>query len=167
MLHAGKLLGLDEPAAAQVVNAGGASPFLVLCDHAGRLVPGALGDLGVSAAEMERHIAWDIGGWAVSTLSGAALDAVVIGQRYSRLVVDCNRTPGHAGSMPSVSDGTAIPGNVGLSEPEAAARLAEVFWPYHAAVTAELDRRQDEGRPTVVVAMHSFTPVLGGVARPW
>ena len=167
MSHAGKLLGMDEPAAAWVENAAGRSPFLVLCDHAGRRVPRALGDLGVPAGEMERHIAWDIGGHAVSTLLGQALDAVVIGQTYSRLVVDCNRAPGHAGSMPPVSDGTRIPGNEGLSDEARAARLGEVFWPYHAAITSELDRRLEADQPTVVLSMHSFTPVFGGVARPW
>ena len=157
------LLQPDEPTPVYTLNPGGRSPFLILCDHAGRRIPRALGDLGVAAAEMERHIAYDIGAAAVSALLGAALDAPVIGQVYSRLVIDCNRRPGNATSIPPISDGTAIPGNEGLTEADIGARIREIFDPYHTAIDLELKRRTT----TCTIAMHSFTPVYGGVARPW
>jgi len=150
-----------------VEGAGGASPFLILCDHAGRAVPTALGDLGVGPADWERHIAWDIGAGAVSVLLAKRLGAVMIAQAYSRLVIDCNRRPGHATSIPPLSDGTAIPANAGLDPGQAALRVAEIFAPYHAAIVAELDRRAACGQASVVIAVHSFTPVFGGVARRW
>ena len=161
------LLTPAEPLPVRIENPDGASPLVILCDHAGQLVPGRLGDLGVPAAEMQRHIAWDIGAAAVSTLLGQALGAVVISQRYSRLVVDCNRTPGHPTSIPAVSDGTAVPGNTGLDPAAIALRICEIFDPYHAAIAAELDRRAAAGRPCAVIAMHSFTPMFAGFARPW
>ena len=167
MQGSANILADDEPSPVRIVNAAGASPFLILGDHAGRLVPRSLGDLGVSAADMDRHIAWDIGIEPVNLLLGQALDATVILQRYSRLVIDCNRTPGHRTSMPAISDGTAVPGNTGLDAGCIAARTTEIFAPYHAAIAAEIDRRAAAGRPCVVIAMHSFTPVFGGVARPW
>jgi predicted N-formylglutamate amidohydrolase len=161
------LLGADDPAPVSVSNPQGRSAFLLVCDHAGRRVPARLGDLGVGSADWERHIAWDIGAAGVCAVLGPLMDAMCIEQVYSRLVIDCNRTPGHPTSIPPRSDGTEVPGNQGVAEDERAARVAEIFQPYHAAIAAEIDRRQTLGRPVVLIAMHSFTPVMGGVARPW
>ena len=159
------LLAADEPAPVEISNPTGASPLLIVSDHAGRLVPRRLGDLGVAAAEMDRHIAYDIGIGPVGAQLAERLDAVLIAQRYSRLVIDCNRTPGHPTSIPPVSDGTVIPANVDLGADDADARVRGIFAPYHAAIAAELDRRGTA--PCAVIALHSFTPVFGGVARPW
>ena len=134
-------------------------------DHAGRAIPQALGDLGVAAADLQRHIAWDIGVQGLGVRLADMLGACFIAQRYSRLVIDCNRDPARADAMPEVSDGTAIPGNVGLTAADRAARVADLFVPYHRAIAAELDARA--GRPTLVVALHSFTPVMAGFRRPW
>jgi predicted N-formylglutamate amidohydrolase len=162
-----KLLGADEVPPVLEVAADGASPYLFTCDHYGRLTPRALGDLGVSAGEWERHIAWDIGIGAVTTALSQALGAHMIAQTYSRLVIDCNRPPGVASSIPVISDATRIPGNEGLSAADAEARRVEIFQPYHDRLAAILDQRSREKRPTILVAMHSFTPVYAGVARPW
>lgn len=159
------LLALDEPAPVTVRNENGASPFLIVADHAGNLTPRALGKLGVSDAEWQRHIGWDIGIAGVCRAIADKLGATIIQQNYSRLIVDCNRTPGTATSMPEVSEATAVPGNVGLSEAQKAARVAEIFSPYHDRIEAELDRRRAEGRPTALIAMHSFTPVFKGESR--
>jgi predicted N-formylglutamate amidohydrolase len=161
------LLGPDDPRPVTVMNPGGRSAWLLVCDHAGRAVPRALGDLGVPAAEWERHIAWDIGMAGVCAALAETLDAVCIAQAYSRLVIDCNRRPGHPTSIAPASDGTAIPGNQAVCAAAAAARVREIFDPYHAAIASCLDARQAAGVPAVVVAMHSFTPVLAGQSRPW
>jgi predicted N-formylglutamate amidohydrolase len=95
------------------------------------------------------------------------LDACFIEQRYSRLVVDCNRAPDHAGAVPVESDGTVVPGNVGLGEGERAARMGEIHAPYQAAIGEVLAERDSAGRATILVALHSFTPAMQGVARPW
>jgi predicted N-formylglutamate amidohydrolase len=162
-----RLLGPDDPDPVWVTNPHGRSAFLLVCDHAGRRVPSRLGDLGVGAADWDRHIAWDIGAAGVCAALAPLLDAVCIEQVYSRLVIDCNRRPGHPTSIPPRSDGTEVPGNQGLSEAQIAARVTEIFEPYHTAIAAEIDRRQSVGRPVVLIAMHSFTPVMGGVSRPW
>lgn len=161
------LLGAEDPAPVILTNPQGVSAFLLVCDHAGRHVPARLGDLGVGAADWERHIAWDIGAAGVCAALAPALGAVGIEQAYSRLVIDCNRQPGHPTSIAPRSDGTEVPGNQGLGEASKAARVAEIFRPYHDAIAAEIDRRMAIGQPTVLVAMHSFTPVFGGVRRPW
>jgi predicted N-formylglutamate amidohydrolase len=130
-------------------------------------VPRALGDLGVAAAEWERHIAWDIGIGGVTEMLSDALCAHMIAQRYSRLVIDCNRPPGVASSIPVISEATRIAGNEGLTHDDREARRVEVFKPYHDRLADILDRRLNAGRPTVLLAMHSFTPVYAAVARPW
>jgi predicted N-formylglutamate amidohydrolase len=154
-----------ELAAAIVQNPGAASPFLLVGDHAGRDIPPDLGDLGVAPADLERHIAWDIGVAGLGARLSEALDATFVRQRWSRLVIDCNRDPARPDAMPTVSDGTPVPGNVGLTPADRAARVRAVFQPYHDAIAAALDARA--GRRTVVVALHSFTPVMAGFRRPW
>ena len=149
------------------ICAGGPSPFFLTCDHYGRLVPRALGDLGVPASEWERHIAYDIGIGGVTTQLSHALSAHMIAQTYSRLVIDCNRPPGVPSSIPILSDATRIPGNEGLSQAAKEARRIDIFEPYHDRIAAILDARAQKEQPTILLAMHSFTPVYAGVARPW
>ena len=155
------LLEDDEPSPFCVLNEAGASRFFLTADHAGREIPRALGDLGLSAAERARHIAWDIGIAEVTRGLAVALDATAVLQTYSRLVIDCNRQPGVASAFAQVSEATRVPGNAGLSEADKAARRMAVFEPYHAEITRLLGARP--GR--VYLAMHSFTPVYMGVAR--
>ncbi len=155
------LLGDDEPRPFCVVNEAGASRFFLTADHAGCVIPRALGDLGLSAVERGRHIAWDIGIAEVTRGLAAALDATAVLQNYSRLVIDCNRPPEVAAAFPQVSEATPVPGNFGLSEADKAARRRAVFDPYHDEITRLLAARP--GR--IYLAMHSFTPVYLGVAR--
>ena len=162
-----RLLAADEPPPFTVDNEAGKSPFLIVADHAGKHFPRRLEQLGVSDAECERHIAWDIGIGAVCRLLGQALDAVVIRQNYSRLVIDCNRTPGSETSIADLSELTAVPGNIGLSERDKLARVREIFQPYHDRIADELNRRRKATRPTALISVHSFTPVYMTVTRPW
>jgi predicted N-formylglutamate amidohydrolase len=159
----GTLLGEQDPPAASVINRQGRSPFLLIGDHAGNRVPALLGTLGLPLAERERHIGWDIGIGALGEALAARIDAVFVRQTYSRLVIDCNRDPASAEAVPETSDGTAIPGNSGLNAADRAARVADIHAPYQAAITAEIARRSE----TILIALHSFTPVMGGIARPW
>ncbi len=161
------LLAADEPQPVTVTNENGRSPFVIVADHAGKYLPRRLQMLGLQEAECERHIAWDIGAGAVACLIGDALDAVVIRQNYSRLAIDCNRTPGSQTSIVELSELTTVPGNIGLSKAQMEARVREIFQPYHDRIAGELDRREGAGRPTTLIAMHSFTPVFKAVARPW
>ena len=148
-------------------NAAGASPFLFTCDHYGRLLPEKLGKLGLPNGELSRHIAYDIGIAGVAEQLSALCDAHLVAQRYSRLVIDCNRPPNAASSIPRLSEATIIPGNEALAADEIALRRRDIFDPYHRRIDAILDQRLGAGRPTVLVSLHSFTPVYAGVARPW
>jgi predicted N-formylglutamate amidohydrolase len=148
-------------------NTSGRSPFLLTCDHYGRTIPAILGDLGLPASELKRHIAWDIGIAGVADALSEHLDAHLIAQRYSRLVIDCNRPPEATGSIPRISEATVIPGNEGLAREAAEVRRQQIFDPYHRRIAEAIDRRLRENIPTVLVSLHSFTPVYAGIARPW
>lgn len=161
------LLGEDEPSPSMIVNAAGLSPFLLIGDHAGNAIPRRLDELGLGAADRERHIAWDIGVRDLGTALASMLDACFIHQYYSRLVIDCNRDPAHPGAAPALADGSIVPGNEDLSASALASRVAAIHRPYHVHIEDVLARRIAARRPTVLLALHSFTPVLGKAARPW
>ncbi|HEY2899624.1 MAG TPA: N-formylglutamate amidohydrolase [Polyangia bacterium] len=161
------LLGGDDPPPFEVAGRDGRSPFFLICDHAGRRLPRVLGSLGLSPAELGRHIAWDIGAGAVARQLAAVLDAHVVWQTYSRLVIDCNRPLAAVDSIAKISEQTVIPGNSTFEPEQAASRVREVFQPYHDEIDRALAQRSTAGRPTMVVAVHSFTPVFKGRARPW
>jgi predicted N-formylglutamate amidohydrolase len=160
-------LTTSEPAALTIDRPQGASDFLLVCDHASRSIPRSLGSLGLDDAQLSSHIAWDIGAAGVARRLSALLDATVVLQNYSRLVIDCNRPPGSTSSIPTQSEYARITGNEGLSAADANARVSAIFAPYHDGLSAVLDQRRNAGRHTLLVAVHSFTPVYLGKARPW
>jgi predicted N-formylglutamate amidohydrolase len=157
----------DDDGVFEIVRPGGASPYFLVCDHAGRRLLPSAGSLGLPASELERHIAWDIGIGGVSSKLAERIDAFLIRQSYSRLMIDCNRPTESPDSIATISETTRIPGNEGISRADAEARARMIFHPYHDRIRAELDARQASGRRTVLVAMHSFTPSFKGVSRPW
>ncbi|CAN5169079.1 N-formylglutamate amidohydrolase [soil metagenome] len=144
---------------------GAPSPFLLLGDHTGRAIPRVLGRLGLADADLDLHIALDIGIEGLGSELSALLDATFIHQRYSRLVIDCNRQPGSPGAVLEVSDGVPIPGNVDLDPEAVQARVAEIYQPYQDEIARTLDARA--GQPTLLIALHSFTPSMQGDHRPW
>jgi predicted N-formylglutamate amidohydrolase len=163
--HAAGLLAADEPPPFFELARHGASPFVIVVDHASPRIPRSLYGLGLPAAELKRHIAWDIGALAVARRVAVTLDAALIAQNYSRLVIDCNRDPEVASSIPLISESTAIPGNADLSDEQRAMRRRQIFEPYHKRIADLLDARAAAGRPTILVAQHSMTDVYGGVRR--
>ena len=160
-----RLLETDEPAALQEFLAAGRSDFLIVADHAGARIPRSLGCLGLPEAELQRHIAWDIGALGVARRVAQILDAPLISQTYSRLVIDCNRDPEVESSIPRISERREIPGNIDLSAAQIAARRAEVFDPYHRHIRALIDARIAAGRRTILVAQHTMTDVYNSVRR--
>jgi predicted N-formylglutamate amidohydrolase len=169
------LLGADDPPPFDVSGREAPSPFVIICDHASRRLPQSLGSLGLASnadadidgGALATHIAWDIGALGVARALASALDAFVAWQRYSRLVIDCNRPLSSADSIVKRSERTDVPGNANLTASDAAARAAEVFRPYHAEIRNQLDARRAARRPAILVSVHSFTPVFLDVARPW
>jgi predicted N-formylglutamate amidohydrolase len=159
------LLAADEPPAFEVVNRQGGGMALLVCDHAANRVPRQLGALGLDAAQLADHIAWDPGAAEVARHLSVHLDAPLVLSGYSRLVIDCNRPLGHAQSIAEQSAGIPIPGNIGITAAEREMRGAALFQPYHDAIAGLLDERRRQ--PTLLLSIHSFTPVLHGQQRPW
>jgi len=162
-----RMHGPDDPYPVDLRRLYGRSEIFLTCDHAGRRLPESLGTLGLSTADMDRHIAWDIGAAGLAERLSDRLDAALVMQRYSRLVIDCNRPLTAPTSITVVSEATEIAGNQGLAPQQVHARVREVFDPYHDRIDAELELRRRAGRPTVLISVHSFTPVFHGEARPW
>lgn len=161
------LLSTGDPPPVRIINPGGVSPFLLIGDHAGNAAPSALGSLGLTREEMTRHIAWDIGIAGLGERLSAALDAVFIHQSYSRLVVDCNRDPRAPDAIPAMSDGTRVSANTNITEADRDARVSAIHEPYQRAIEVELARRDAAGQNAILVSLHSFTPAMQGIARPW
>jgi predicted N-formylglutamate amidohydrolase len=154
---------LSDPPAVSVMNEGGAAPLVLVCEHASNHIPARFKALGLPQAELQRHIAWDIGAAALARRLAALLDAPLFLSGYSRLLIDCNRPPGVPSSIPARSEATDIPGNQGLSPDEVAQRQDDYFWPFQNRIARFLDTR-----PTrFLLGVHSFTPVFHGTTRPW
>jgi predicted N-formylglutamate amidohydrolase len=161
------LLDRDEPCPYTVIASSVRSPFFLVCDHAGRALPRSLGSLGVPEEELRRHIAWDVGSARVTRRLAALLESTAVLQTYSRLAIDCNRPLDAPDSIVTESEDTTIPGNRDLTVAERTRRGRAIFEPYHQRIRAELDARDDRQESSVLVAIHSFTPVFRGIGRPW
>lgn len=157
----------DWPPAVEVLNEGGGSDIVLLCEHASNHIPAEYRGLGLEEFELRRHIAWDIGAAGVARLLSGMLDAPAFLSGYSRLLIDVNRPLDAESSIPTRSEATDIPGNIGITPAEKARRAEIMFTPFHKAVAAHLDERLRAGRPTRLVTVHSFTPVYFGEKRPW
>lgn len=153
-----------DPEPVEWVNPASAVPVLLVCEHAGQAVPRKLDGLGLPDGEIDQHVGWDVGAAAVTRFMAETLGCPAVLQRYSRVVVDCNRPPEAADFIPEVTDGLRVPGNLGLDAAGRAARQAEIFAPFDAAVTQARARG-----PKLLLAIHSFTPELLSVPglRPW
>ena len=160
-------LAWQAAGSAAIINRGGRSPYVLVCDHASNTLPSAYGSLGLSVADLTRHIAWDPGAAPVARLMSTALDAPLVESCVSRLVIDCNRPLDAPDLIPAISETTVIPGNCDLSEEARAARIALAYDPFHAAIEDVVAERLAAGRETRLVSVHSFNPVYKGVQRPW
>jgi len=159
------LLESDEPSPVEIVNAGGTASVVLVCDHAANRVPRRLGTLGLDAARLADHIAWDPGAADMARRLSVHLDAPLVLSGYSRLVIDCNRPLRSPESIAEVSGGVPVPANHALPSREQERRIFALFRPYHDAIDRLLDSRTR--RPTLLLSIHSFTPTLNGQPRPW
>jgi predicted N-formylglutamate amidohydrolase len=149
------------------VNPGGRSSFVLVCDHASNRIPEPYGDLGLNRLQRLMHIAWDPGALAVALQLADLLDAPLVHSTVSRLVIDCNRAANAVDLCPTVSERTAIPGNASVSAEDRAHRIAAYHAPFHDTIDALLGARAAAGLETILVTIHSFTPVYKDVPRPW
>ena len=161
------LLGPDDPDPVAVRAAQASPRILVVCDHASNRVPTALGSMGLPAARLAEHIAWDSGALGVARGIAETLGATLVFGRYSRLTADLNRAPMDVSAVPAISDGVLIPANLGISAQQRAARMAALHDPYHAFIGEFVATSLRDGVRPVMISVHSFTPRVNRIDRPW
>ena len=164
------LLRPDEPMPYELYNESAGGRLLLVCDHASNRIPDRLEKLGLSDADLVRHIGWDIGAADVTYRLSDRFGAPAVLAGYSRLVIDCNRSLDNPGLILAESDRTPVPGNGGLSDAQRQDRIGALYNPYHAALAGQIERLCAQYGPNeapVVVSIHSFTPVFEDIERPW
>jgi predicted N-formylglutamate amidohydrolase len=162
-----EFLAAHEPPPCTVLNCDAQAPILLVCDHASRRFPASLGDLGLDPPARRCHLAVDIGAGTLTRQLAAGLSVTAVLCEYSRLVIDCNRQLLDPSAFLEFGDGIVIPGNRNLRDEQKETRANAIYWPYHRAIEEEVKRLTSFGTPPAVLAIHSFTPVLNGVSRPW
>lgn len=160
-----EILTGEEGDPVAVENAGACGRVILVCEHASRRLPHALGTLGLTDEVLASHIAWDPGALAVSRRMAESLDATLVFQRFSRLVYDCNRPPDSPAAMPEKSEVFDVPGNRGLDQSARDARTRALYLPFRDRLSHLVKGRVDAGGAPVIVTMHSFTPIYFGKPR--
>ena len=162
-----RLLTDDDPLPFAIINGESTSPVLLVCDHASPRIPAALDKLGLDSFALRCHLALDIGAAALTERLANRLSLTAVLCQYSRLVVDCNRQLTDPGAFLESGDGVVVTGNRDLNAADRKIRADEIYWPYHNAVAAQVERLRAVGQPPAFVSLHSFTPVINGESRPW
>lgn len=161
------LLAPDEPGPFRVLNPLAEVPILLVCDHASHRFPRKLGDMGLDPFARRCHLAVDIGAGKLTSSLAESLKVTAVVQNYSRLVVDCNRQLMDPSAFLQYGDGILVPGNRNLHQDQKDLRANALYWPYHRAIEEQIVRLEKIGPAPAFIAVHSFTPVLDGEARPW
>lgn len=159
------LLTPGEPHPFAVEREDGQSPFLIVCEHAGRRIPQSLGTLGLAGEHLAKHFMWDIGALDLAREIAARLDAPLAYQPYSRMICDSNRHPNVETFIPPKGEDIDVPANAAITPADRAQRRAEIWQPFHDGVADLIDQRIAAGQPTLFVTIHSFTPVFFGESR--
>jgi len=162
-----RLLTKADPAPFRVENQKGKAQCLIVCDHASNRIPVALGTLGLSKKDREKHIAWDPGTENIGRYLSKQLDAPAYFATFSRIVVDVNRGANSPECMREVYDHIPVPGNMNLSRAQKKQRIDEIFTPYHKNLAAQVQRFLKKKRIPMIISVHSFTPEMDGYRRPW
>ena len=140
---------------------------VIICDHATNHIPEGYENLGLEAKVLDSHIGWDIGAADVARCMSFMMDVPAIFAPTSRLLIDCNRHPDHTSLVPHISDGTIVPANQQLSDSNINNRKAAYYDPFHNALDDIISDHVDEGHEPLVIGLHSFTPTMDGIERPW
>jgi len=162
-----ELLSPGEPTPYRVMNPLVETPILLVCDHASHRFPESLGHLGLDPFARRCHLAVDIGAGPLTERLSESLGVTAVLAQYSRLVVDCNRQLLDPSAFLVFGDGVFVPGNSNLRQSDKDLRSEAIYWPYHRVVDDQINRLRSIGGPPFFVSIHSFTPVLNGISRPW
>lgn len=165
MLAVQELLTREEGSPVAVEGFGSPGPYVFVCEHASNRLPTRLGHLGLDDDALSSHIAWDPGALAVARNMAKNLNSVLVHQRFSRLVYDCNRPPEAHDAMPVQSEIYTIPGNENLTQADRDLRTQSLYVPFRKQLADVLSERRRNGQKSILVTIHSFTPVYKGKHR--
>jgi predicted N-formylglutamate amidohydrolase len=140
---------------------------LLLCDHASNHLPAVYRDLGLAGADLERHIAFDIGAAHITRRLAARLDAPALLTKFSRLLIDANRGEDDPTLVMRLSDGRIVPGNARIDAGEIDLRRKTYWQPYRSAIAGTIAAMSEKGPHPAIISIHTFTPVWRGRPRPW
>lgn len=126
-------------------------------------MPAPLRDLGLDARVLRSHRGHDAGAAVIACALAAALEVPVYLGKWSRLLVDLNRSADHAGVIATRVDGRLIPANQ-LTAAARRQRLERYWMPWRRMAEAGI-RALAARVPVLHLSMHSFTPRLHGVER--
>uniref|UniRef100_A0A2A4YQJ8 N-formylglutamate amidohydrolase n=1 Tax=OCS116 cluster bacterium TaxID=2030921 RepID=A0A2A4YQJ8_9PROT len=140
--------------------------FLLLADHASRAMPAEYENLGLDDAQLERHIAYDIGVKEFTLRLAKKLNVPAVLGKFSRLLIDPNRGMLDPTLVMRVSDGKIIDGNRNITDAGKLERIERFYKPYDAAITSMIDEFESFEVAPTLLAVHSFTPYWRGNKRP-
>ena len=161
------MIASERTEAFEIVGGEARSGLLILCDHASAIIPPDYDNLGLPPEELERHIAYDIGAADVSRRLAARFGCPAMLSRFSRLLIDPNRGEDDPTLVMRIADGALVPGNARIGEDEINRRIARFYRPYDTAIARTIAAMRATGVTPVILAMHSFTPRMKGISRPW
>lgn len=151
----------SERAAVEVIAGARAAPILLTCEHASEHLPAPWQWPEHDRRLLGTHWAYDLGARALTLELAQALEAPAVLSRFSRLLVDPNRDEIHDDLFRSLADGEPVLLNVGLEPDERERRIVGYHRPYHAAVDSALEA----STASVLLSIHSFTPLYQGESR--
>jgi predicted N-formylglutamate amidohydrolase len=157
----------DEFEPVERIAGGMDAGLLLLCDHASNGLPADYGGLGLAPADLEAHIAYDIGAADLTRRLAAQLGAPALLTRFSRLLIDPNRGACDPTLVMRLSDRRLIPGNARIDAVEIGRRRALYWRPYRQAIADTIAALSAQGPVPAVISVHTFTPAWHGLARPW
>lgn len=128
--------------------------FVITCEHSTNHVPAQYRRLAIPVKVLNSHRGWDIGALEAAKSVAKGLNAPLFIGKVSRLLVDLNRSVGHAKLFSEF-----VPKEMQEE------LLDRYYYPYRNEVIRYFDSLVLNGQRVVHISMHSFTPVFEGIER--
>jgi predicted N-formylglutamate amidohydrolase len=131
------------------------------CEHASAELPESWTWPAQDRWLVDTHWASDLGAAAFTRRAARLMNAPAVLSRFSRLLIDPNRPLDSDTLFRDNADGKRVHLNEGLLEGERKRRIDRFYTPYHAAVSAMVER----SRGDTVFSIHTFTDNYEGHRR--
>lgn len=136
------------------------APVFLTCEHASQELPPPFSWPEDDAWLVDTHWAYDLGAAQLTRELARELGAGAVLSRFSRLLIDPNRSEDARDAIRATAEGRTIFLNRDIDESERLRRL-EMARAYHAAI----DEALSSDAAPIVLSIHTFTPLYEGVRR--